>query len=115
MTKEVVLAVLMKGHRGSPRMKVGYMQGGWLARTARGPGSLQTLIQAVWEATAGRPRPTGPAGRLPVAGCSHSSVRPPVQNIDPLPHLAACQASPLSLPWTLGMALAVAVTGLAPF
>ena len=60
----MVFAVLMKGHRLSPLMKVSYMQVGWLIRAARRPGSLQTIMQAVWEATGGRPRPTGPVGRV---------------------------------------------------
>ena len=62
--KEVVFAVLMKGHRLSPVMKVDYMLVSWLVRTARRPGSLQTVVQAVWEATGGRPPPTGPVGRV---------------------------------------------------
>ena len=62
--KEVVFAVLLKGHRPSPVMKVSYMQVSWLVRAARRPRSLPTMIQAVWEATGGRPQPTGPVGRV---------------------------------------------------
>ena len=36
----------------------------WLVQTARRPGSLHTVVQAVWEATGGRPPPTGPVGRV---------------------------------------------------
>ena len=60
----MVFAVLMNGHKLSPVMKVDYMLVAWLVRTAKRPGSLQTVVQAVWEATGGRPPPTGPVGRV---------------------------------------------------
>ena len=62
--KEVVFAVLMKGRRLSPIMKFNCMQVAWQVRVARRPGSLQTVVQAVWEDTSGQPAPTGPVGRV---------------------------------------------------
>ena len=40
------------------------MRVGGLARAARDPGSLQTVVQAVWKGTRGKPRPIGPVGRV---------------------------------------------------
>ena len=62
-TKEVLFAVLLKGHRLSPVMRAQYLSIAWLARTARTPDMLQVCVQAVWEASGGRPLPLGPVGK----------------------------------------------------
>ena len=49
--KEVLFAVLMKGHRLSPVMRAQYLSVAGLARAAHTPGTLQVCVQAVWEAS----------------------------------------------------------------
>ena len=61
--KEILFAVLMKGHRLSPVMRHQASVAAWLTRVARTPGTLQMAVQAIWEASDGNPPPSGPVGR----------------------------------------------------
>ena len=60
--KEVVIALLLPGHRVAPSMVVPYKRMCWLAHIARAPGTAQIVTQAIWEQTA-KPKGTGPLGR----------------------------------------------------
>ena len=60
--KEVVFVVLTQGHRISPVMHTRYERVLWMTRIARTPGTVQVLVQVIWESGL-RPPTTGPFGR----------------------------------------------------
>ena len=60
--KEIILCVLLPGHRISPAMKVPYLRITWLAATCKNQRPSQYMIQAIWEQNESPPM-TGPVGR----------------------------------------------------
>ena len=63
--KEIILVLLVQGHRVSPHMKITYDRVCWLLTVARTPGTLQVVVQSCIEARQAQVRPTtsGPVQR----------------------------------------------------